>query len=513
MTWFARVWPPGRLGWLTFLLLGAVLVVNGAGVWAMTMARRGIEGQIAHTLYLETDAQARGLESVLAGIRADLVFLSNSPAFSSVSPERLEAVGGAMILFLRGHPAVTRLALLSPQRARLVEAGRPRGVPGYWLPSHAGAQGADPAAEGSRPHVTHSQWEVRATDAGAGSPPVLRATLDLSELLSAAALQAGPGLFCSLQDARGSPLASLAAGAEASARKLQATARFTAEGWSAASPWQLSCARSPDAVLSLEPLATRYRSTIALNLAIMAVTMLLGFFAIQEARQRQWLEYRTRENARVREIERQLFHAERLSTVGRLAAGMAHEINNPLEGMSNYLRLAREALERGQPAAADHAQGSATPGTAADLNEILSHSVAFVRSREEFSAIRFDLDLAPDGATVQGSPVMLGQVFLNLLLNACEAQPGGGQISVRSRSNGFHVRAEIADRGPGVPASERGRIFEPFHSTKQSTGLGLSICHSIVKQHEGELSVEDREGGGAVFVVRLPARREADDAR
>jgi signal transduction histidine kinase len=288
-------------------------------------------------------------------------------------------------------------------------------------------------------------------------------------------------------------------------------------------------------VLSLEPLATRYRSTIALNLAIMAVTMLLGFFAIQEARQRQWLEYRTRENARVREIERQLFHAERLSTVGRLAAGMAHEINNPLEGMSNYLRLAREALERGQPAAAaahlegvheglrmaagivrrvlDHAQGSATPGTAADLNEILSHSVAFVRSREEFSAIRFDLDLAPDGATVQGSPVMLGQVFLNLLLNACEAQPGGGQISVRSRSNGFHVLAEIADRGPGVPASERGRIFEPFHSTKQSTGLGLSICHSIVKQHEGELSVEDREGGGAVFVVRLPARREADDAR
>ena len=104
-----------------------------------------------------------------------------------------------------------------------------------------------------------------------------------------------------------------------------------------------------------------------------------------------------------------------------------------------------------------------------------------------------------------GSQTLLGQVFLNLLLNACEAQPRGGEVRVKTFRDGRSAVVEIADRGPGVPADEAGRIFEPFYSTKNSTGLGLSICYSIVTDHGGTLLVSDRAGGGAVFTIRLPA--------
>ena len=94
---------------------------------------------------------------------------------------------------------------------------------------------------------------------------------------------------------------------------------------------------------------------------------------------------------------------------------------------------------------------------------------------------------------------MLGQVAVNLVLNACEAQPGEGEVQVSARREGPLAVAEVADRGPGVPDADRQRIFEPFFSTKDSTGLGLSVCHSIVKQHGGDLVALAREGGGPCF--------------
>jgi signal transduction histidine kinase len=230
---------------------------------------------------------------------------------------------------------------------------------------------------------------------------------------------------------------------------------------------------------------------------------------------------------RIRELERQLFHAERLSTVGRLAAGIAHEINNPLEGMTNYLRLAEESIERGDGAAArarldgvrqglDRAAGivrrvlsHAEPADALhedlDVAEVLTSALEFVRSRAEFAAIRFEAEPAAGPAVVRGNAAMLSQVFLNLLLNACEAQPEGGEVKVACRRRGAWIECEVADRGPGVPATRRSRIFEPFETTKRSTGLGLSVCHAIVRRHAGELSVHEREGGGAQFRVRLRA--------
>jgi len=277
----------------------------------------------------------------------------------------------------------------------------------------------------------------------------------------------------------------------------------------------------------VEPVAARYRAALALNLGVMALAVLLGGFALQQVRRRERLESAAREEARVRELERQLFHAERLTTVGRLAAGIAHELNNPLEGMANYLSLGRDALARGDLAAARrhldsvragleraagvvrqvlaHADPAKTPLTPLDLNQVLQESFDFMRSRRDFASIRFDRSLSDERLMVLGSPVMLSQVTANLILNACEAQPRGGEVCVRSRREVGCVVAEVSDRGPGVSVPDRERIFEPFFSTKDSTGLGLSICHSIVRQHSGELSVRAREGGGAVFRLKLPS--------
>jgi signal transduction histidine kinase len=106
---------------------------------------------------------------------------------------------------------------------------------------------------------------------------------------------------------------------------------------------------------------------------------------------------------------------------------------------------------------------------------------------------------------VRGNATQLGQVFLNLVLNACEVQPDGGEVRVGVAREDGQIVVSVADRGPGVPEPDRVKIFEPFYSTKRSTGLGLSVCWSIVRQHGGSLDVRDRPGGGAVFRVSLPA--------
>jgi signal transduction histidine kinase len=303
------------------------------------------------------------------------------------------------------------------------------------------------------------------------------------------------------------------------------------EGRTPPAPWRLRCTwKGASEFALLDRLPAHHRTRILFDVAMMVVAGGLGAFAVHQARRREALEALFREQARVRELERQLFHAERLSTVGRLAAGIAHEINNPLEGMANYLRLAREELDRGEASSAgerfdgveqglqraaaiirrvlDHASPSSAPGqgTAFDLGEVLTQSLDFVRSRKEFAAIRFEIELNGRPLHVRGSPVALGQAFLNLLLNACEAQPRGGEGVVRAHGEAGRVAVEIADRGPGVPAADRARVFERFYSTKRSSGLGLSICHTLVQQNQGEISVEDRPGGGAIFRVTLPAR-------
>jgi PAS domain S-box-containing protein len=233
-------------------------------------------------------------------------------------------------------------------------------------------------------------------------------------------------------------------------------------------------------------------------------------------------------------LRSRLVVSDRLAAVGEMAAGIAHEINNPLEGMSNYLTLARDALGREDTEAAErhvssvrqgleraagivrqvlaHADPAKAPKTPVDLNDVLRETEHFVESRRDFRHVRFELDLADGPLLVRGSPVMLGQVAVNLILNACEVQPEGGEVRVTSRREDGQAVVDFADRGPGIAEADRPRVFEPFFSTRESTGLGLSICHTIVKQHEGELTVHAREGGGSLFRMKLPALADAATA-
>ena len=531
-----------RAGWLIALSIVAVAAVNVAGVWGITGARRAAAEDATRVLEGETAARARVLEATLANVRADMAFLAASAPLAAIAaiPRATdlpalrswrEGAESVLLLFLRTHPEVIRAVVSGPDGRPLVQTGRRGGIPVLWVSANpTGSEGA--ATDPNRPRLT-TALDLPA----ASSPRALRLEVEVAPSALLHGEQPTPsGPPCVLKDAAGAILARSPGAARARAqgeeRRLAAEAPLEAEGWSAGGPWRLACWRAEQqAVALIEPLAGRYRATIALNIAAMGLAVLLGLAAIQQTRRRERFEARAREEARVRELERQLFHAERLATVGRLAAGIAHEINNPLEGMANYLALAHDALARGDAAAADgrlrsvregldraagivrqvlaHADPSAAPRTEVDLARVLEETARFVQSRPEFRSVDFAVDLPVAPLLVLGNAVMLGQVAVNLILNACEAQPGGGRVEVRARREEGQVVAEVADRGPGIPEGDRQRIFEPFYSTKDSTGLGLSVCHSIVRDHGGELSAAAREGGGSVFRMRLPALEAA----
>ncbi|HXV76449.1 MAG TPA: HAMP domain-containing sensor histidine kinase [Candidatus Polarisedimenticolaceae bacterium] len=510
-----------RLGWWAAPLVVGVLLVNLAGVWEIAAALRGLREHGERMLRAETAALARTVESRLAATTVDLAFLVGSPALAADAVARddrwRDEAGTALLLFLRGHPEVRDLVVRDDAGSSLIEAGRQRGVPGFWTP------GPGSPSLGAAEPAMRREFEV--SGGGAGGPGRLEASLDPRQLVDGSSAQNTQRAECALVDAGGSRLA----GAERAANSAEAAESAVGDAdWGAPGPWKLRCVAvgaTPGA--ELEPLVARHRMTILLNLVVMALAVGLGTFALQQQRRRRELEQRARHEAEVRELERQLFHAERLGTVGRLAAGMAHEINNPLEGIANYLRLAAEAVERGDGESArrhldgvrqgteraaailrrvlDHADPSTALVEEVDVGDVVSRSIEFVRARPEFASIRFAVELPTPPARTRGSSVLLGQVFLNLVLNACEAQPAGGEVAVRCAVHARGVDVEVADRGPGVPPARRGRIFEPFESTKRSAGLGLSICHSIVERHGGELSVHERDGGGAVFRVRLVA--------
>jgi signal transduction histidine kinase len=523
-----------RPGWWTGLALAAVVAVNLAGLGGIAVARRGAKDEVLRQFQDETAGWARALERTLAGVRSDLAFLAASSPVGRLG-ERGEAAEiawrragaeSALLLFLRSHPEVVRVVVRSASGQPIVHTGRRGGIPVLWVSSSpTGLEGAAVAPD--RPRLTTGLAIDAEGRPGSGQLTV-EAEVEPSSLFPAA--EGAGARPCSVRDASGRVL-TRAPGRRATApamAEVTAQAEVGAEGWSAPGPWVLGCQRTEESALALvDPVAARYRATLALNLAVMALAVLLGGFAVQQARRRERLEAAAHEEARVRDLERQLFHAERLTTVGRLAAGIAHEINNPLEGMANYLVLAREALARRDVAAAErhlasvkegldrtagivrgvlaHADPAKAPLLPLDLVQVLRESAQFMASRKEFGEVRFAVDLGDQPLLVRGSPVMLGQVAVNLILNACEAQPRGGEVRVSARRQNGEVVAEFADRGPGIGESEGTRIFEPFYSTKDSTGLGLSICHSIVKEHSGELSVAPREGGGAVFRLKLPA--------
>ncbi|MBC8445950.1 MAG: PAS domain S-box protein, partial [Chloroflexi bacterium] len=223
--------------------------------------------------------------------------------------------------------------------------------------------------------------------------------------------------------------------------------------------------------------------------------------------------------------EKYRLRTERLAAMGRLAAALAHEINNPLQAISNSLELALdfplEERERQQYlqaargeiqrliALTNHMLYFARP-TRVERQPITVakavHDALVLASRQlDHSHIRVSLDLPDVLPPVLASSSQLAQVFLNLMINAIEAMPDGGELSIVVRLAGDQVEVTFADSGPGIPPHAITRLFEPFYTTKENgTGLGLATSHSIILQHGGTITAGNAPGGGAVFTIALP---------
>jgi signal transduction histidine kinase len=217
--------------------------------------------------------------------------------------------------------------------------------------------------------------------------------------------------------------------------------------------------------------------------------------------------------------------ADRLATIGELAAGAAHEIRNPLTAIRSSLQY----LESKQTDETSRRLVSSALLETARINEIVSALMAFsrpteiVRERLELlPTLEESIDLIlfqaktqkveirrifPDGSLpVLGDKSQLKQLFLNLLLNAVQAMPAGGTLTVEAlRKEGPKAVVTVADTGEGIPEENLDRIFDPFFTTKKGgTGLGLSICYNIVKSHGGDIEVKSRVGQGTTILVSLP---------
>jgi len=235
---------------------------------------------------------------------------------------------------------------------------------------------------------------------------------------------------------------------------------------------------------------------------------------------------RSQADAKVAALE-QLRHADRLATVGKLAAGVAHELGTPLNVVSARAKMIRTGESEGDEVPddarvigeqtermtriirqlLDFARTRSAERERTDLVGLAADVIAMLRPQSSKAGV--EVALEGDGAVV--APVdaaQLQQVLTNLVMNAIQAQPGRGAVRVRVERDGEDARVEVADAGPGVPEASRAEIFVPFFTTKdvgEGTGLGLSVVHGIVEEHGGSIVVDESDLGGAAFVLRLPA--------
>ncbi len=233
-----------------------------------------------------------------------------------------------------------------------------------------------------------------------------------------------------------------------------------------------------------------------------------------------------------RDLQNAFLQTEKLAAVGKLAAGVAHEINNPLTGVLTFAEEMRMDLQERDPDSPltsdlnliiretmrcrgivakllDYARLERPTRQTFDVNRIIGRALGLIRRQADFHDIDFEVDLAQALPEVSLDPGQIQQVLLNLIINATEAMDRTGRIVIFSElcKDGQSVAVTVADQGPGIPDSIREQIFEPFFSTKgeKGNGLGLSVVKTIIDQHDGQIRVDSKPGQGASFIIELPA--------
>jgi hypothetical protein len=230
-------------------------------------------------------------------------------------------------------------------------------------------------------------------------------------------------------------------------------------------------------------------------------------------------------------LEEQLQISEKMASIGLLAAGVAHEVNTPLTGISSFTQMLLEGADPEDPRTrllekierqtfraakivnglltlSRPAVGVAGDRSLVDVNIVINDVLSLLEHQFEMHRIKVRRELSDTAVVTRGMEHKLQQVFLNLFLNAKDAMPKGGWLSVVTRAEQDRIVVEVADTGSGIPTEYLARIYDPFFTTKaigQGTGLGLSITYGIVREHGGSIDCDSVIGQGTQFTLGFPS--------
>jgi len=239
--------------------------------------------------------------------------------------------------------------------------------------------------------------------------------------------------------------------------------------------------------------------------------------------------------ARVR-LEEQLQHSEKMASIGLLAAGMAHEVNTPLTGISSYTQMLRKQTKADDPKAElldkiekqsfraskiinsllNFSRSGGAEFEALDINKVVLDVLSLLEHQLETGHVKVRKELAEGLPHVRGNENRMQQVFFNLILNAKDAMPRGGWLTIATSADDDTVVVEVKDTGHGIKKEHVKRIYDPFFTTQgigRGTGLGLSVSYGILQEHGGAIFVESDPGKGTTFQVALPALETVEAAR